>query len=326
MRQWVWLFVGCCAFPAARATSEPIEVRATAVPLDPRAAGARHVGRLTYRGGLHLTSPAPVFGGLSALHVSSDGAALVAVSDKGAWLSARLVYDGAGELAGVAQAEMGPLRDTHGAPLQGKSEQDAEGLARLPDSAWVVSFERRHRLWRYAAARAPEGAAEELTVPAELAHAPANGGLEALTVLHDGRLVAICEELRGAAGVRGFVREGQRWHPLTYASDGPLAPSAATTLPSGDLLVLERGYSEQTGVRVRLQRVAAPQVRANARLAGELLASLEPPLSVDNFEGLAARRASSGETLIYLLSDDNFSASQRTLLMMFALDDARPAR
>ena len=40
---------------------------------------------------------------------------------------------------------------------------------------------------------------------------------------------------------------------------------------------------------------------------------------MDNFEGIAARRGAAGESLIYLVSDDNFSDKQRTLLLMFAL-------
>ena len=46
---------------------------------------------------------------------------------------------------------------------------------------------------------------------------------------------------------------------------------------------------------------------------------LRPPLIFDNFEGIAARSGAGGETLIYLLSDDNFNPLQRTLLLMFAL-------
>jgi len=43
-------------------------------------------------------------------------------------------------------------------------------------------------------------------------------------------------------------------------------------------------------------------------------------MTVDYFEGLALRRGEN-ETLIYVLSDDNFSAAQSTLLLMFALPD-----
>ena len=50
-----------------------------------------------------------------------------------------------------------------------------------------------------------------------------------------------------------------------------------------------------------------------------MLATLERPLTVDNFEGLACRPGAGAETLLYLVSDDNFSQDQRTLLLMFSL-------
>jgi len=42
---------------------------------------------------------------------------------------------------------------------------------------------------------------------------------------------------------------------------------------------------------------------------------------LDNMEGIATRKGENGETLIYLISDDNFSSFQRTILLMFALDE-----
>ncbi len=85
------------------------------------------------------------------------------------------------------------------------------------------------------------------------------------------------------------------------------------------MLVLERLYILRGGNVVRLKRVAAEGIRAGAVLAGETMAEFRPPLTVDNFEGVEARRGAKGETLIYLISDDNFNAEQRTLLMMFEL-------
>ena len=58
-----------------------------------------------------------------------------------------------------------------------------------------------------------------------------------------------------------------------------------------------------------------------AELAPKIIARLSNSLTIDNFEGIAARRNDAGETLIYILSDDNFSLLQRTLLFMFRLDD-----
>ena len=44
---------------------------------------------------------------------------------------------------------------------------------------------------------------------------------------------------------------------------------------------------------------------------------LARPLTVDNFEGLAAVPAPDGGVRFYLISDDNFSPSQRTLQLAF---------
>jgi hypothetical protein len=38
-------------------------------------------------------------------------------------------------------------------------------------------------------------------------------------------------------------------------------------------------------------------------------------------EAVAVRKSTNGETLIYVLSDDNYNGLQRTVLLMFALDD-----
>jgi hypothetical protein len=54
-----------------------------------------------------------------------------------------------------------------------------------------------------------------------------------------------------------------------------------------------------------------------AVLEGDVIARLEGSLTVDNMEGIDARQAPGGETLIYILSDDNANPLQRTYLLMF---------
>ena len=58
-------------------------------------------------------------------------------------------------------------------------------------------------------------------------------------------------------------------------------------------------------------------MKPGARLEAENLAEIRFPLNVDNFEGIETRRGPGGETLIYVISDDNYNPLQRTLLMMF---------
>ncbi|HEY6552208.1 MAG TPA: esterase-like activity of phytase family protein, partial [Vicinamibacteria bacterium] len=122
--------------------------------------------------------------------------------------------------------------------------------------------------------------------------------------------------------VRGWTNGPDRWQPLGYLFSGAYRPSDMARLPSGDMVVLERAYNPDRGiVGVRLRRVSRKGVKAGAKLQSTLIAELAPPLSVDNFEGIDAVRGQNGETLIYIVSDNNFrTGDQRTLLLMFALD------
>ena len=76
-------------------------------------------------------------------------------------------------------------------------------------------------------------------------------------------------------------------------------------------------------------RLSRADLEGEGPLAPRELVRLEPPLTLDNFEGLDARRDASGRTLLYLVSDDNACGKrqvvvaprvlQRTLLLQFDL-------
>jgi hypothetical protein len=296
------------------------------VVLNPENIDQRTVGRLTYFGGLSLTSDAAEFGGLSALLVDEDGAAFTTVTDRGHWMRARLEYYDDGRLRDVAGPRLGPLRGTDGKPVAGTPWSDAESLVSIA-GAPAVAFERIHRIWIY-----PKGPFGLAGVP-DLRQVPMgpgyrypyehpNGGLEAVTDLKDGRLLAVTELFtRGKDQVRGWVEAapGRDWRPLYYKLDGLFRPTGATTLPSGDVLVVERQYHRLGVPAGRIVRHRMETIRENAELSGEELAVLSPPLIIDNFEGIAARSDGRGGAYVYLLSDDNFSFLQRTLLLMFHL-------
>ncbi|WP_368773282.1 esterase-like activity of phytase family protein [Pseudomonas sp. MPR-R2A5] len=42
---------------------------------------------------------------------------------------------------------------------------------------------------------------------------------------------------------------------------------------------------------------------------------------IDNMEGISIHRAADGAMVLTLISDDNFSPLQRTILLQFALND-----
>lgn len=310
--------------PDAAAAGEKIAIQASPVALNAADPSQRDVGPLVFRGGLALRSEDRRLGGLSDLAVSGDGQRLAAVSDAGYFLEARLLYDPQGFLSGIDGASLQMLRDTRGKPLEGKWNQDAESLARMGDGSFVVGFERSHRLWRYPSG--PDGPAQSIAVPPGLDGAPANGGLETLVLIPPDRLLALTEESVRDGVVEGWLGKGGSWDRIGYRASGPLRPSGGCRLPSGDILVLERHYTPQTEVTARLRRLSAASIAPGAVLDGSVLATLARPLTVDNFEGLACRAGKSGETLLYLLSDDNFAADQRTLLLMFMFRDASPIR
>ena len=62
-------------------------------------------------------------------------------------------------------------------------------------------------------------------------------------------------------------------------------------------------------------------IKPDAVLDGVEIARLEGSLQVDNMEGVDARVGPGGETEIVIISDDNYSFLQRTLLLMFRLAD-----
>jgi hypothetical protein len=281
------------------------------------------VGKLEFRGGLHLTSPDRRFGGWSGIVAREGGAELIAVSDGGYWLIVQPRYDRAGNLNDVAaRGEIGALRDPIGNPVR-RSRRDAEEIAWLPEGM-AVAFEGDHRIWLYPHGGTPFALLPRvIDAPSGLRRAPANQGLETLVGLADGRLLAITEGLFASPGLlQGWVSAGpphRNWAPVTWRTVGQFVPTGAARLPNGDVLVLERRFSWIGGLASRIARLAARDIRPGAVLSGLEVARLEVPLVHENFEGIAVARRGA-ETLVYLISDDNYNpALQRTLLVMFAL-------
>lgn len=292
---------------------EAIEVTGRAVPLDYADPEATGLGLLDYRGGLSLTSSNPHFGGLSGLLVAADCSTFRAVSDGGWLVGGRLIFDAEDRLTGVAETTITALRNTDGEPLRRRFDFDAEALVRDGAGGMIVAFEHRHRLWRYAD---PDALPEPLEPPPAILTLPLNDGIETLTELADGRLLAFAEGGAGAEKTRGWVGRPGAWSELTLALQGDFRPTGATTLPGGDILLLQRRFPP---VGVKILRISAGVVRPGAEIDGEELIRLEGAHPVDNFEGIDVCGRGDGRTLVLIVSDDNFSVLQRTLLLAFAL-------
>lgn len=281
------------------------------------------VGKLVHRGTLRLTSTDREFGGISGLIVSDDGSHFLAITDASHWLTGTLQYRDE-RLAGVSGGEIGPLIAPDGSILKGKLG-DAEGLAGTLDSDLYVSFEGKHRIWRYPFAReGMRGKPSVVATPAELAGAPPNGGLEGITLLNDGRVLALTESLYDPAGnIRGWVLSADAEpRSLSLKPRSPFAVTDVRQLANGDVLTLERRFSTLGGVGFAMRRIQATALAADDVLDGEVVADVGMNFMIDNMEALSVRKGANGETLVYVASDDNFNTPlQQTLIMMFELRD-----
>jgi hypothetical protein len=277
--------------------------------------------RLTLLSAFELRSQDPHFGGISGLSVGADGR-LYAVSDRGYWLSAHMRHDNEGRLLNLLDWVIKPILTPERTPTDGLLT-DAEALASAPDGSFIVAFEQIHRLWRYLPPPVTsDSPAQPITMPRELAKAPRNGGLECVTVLPSGEIFTLAEELQNKDGsFKGWLIDDQQAVELSYLPGADFRVSDCAALPNGDVIVLERHLSIFLAFSARLKLIRAASIRRHALFSGEDLLQLEPPLRLDNFEGIAVREDAAG-TLIYLISDDNFQPFQRTLLLQFRMPRA----
>jgi hypothetical protein len=294
---------------------------AVAIEAEPVDLGVAQIGRLRFRGGLALSARQPMFGGVSGLEVLDDGR-LIAVTDNADWLEAQLVLNETGALVGVSGARMAFMRDEAAVPFASKEAGDAEGLTQLPDGRFAVAFEQTQSVRFYDLNRdGPFGAAQAGPRLDGAARLPSNAGLEAIAADENGALIVGAEGGGGPTSLwRAPVDEAGAAPVLTHYTPAPgFSLTSLDRLPGGGFVALERFYAPIIGPRARLTMMAALD---DDPVRIEELALLAPPMPLDNFEGVAAVRV--GEvTRLYIVSDDNFSARQRTLLFAFdVIEDA----
>ncbi len=305
-----------------------IEVRARAIDaFKTNEPELRQFGRIEFRGGLELTSSSREFGGLSGLRMGRDGAQFVAITDKGNWFTGRIVYAGA-RPAGIADAAIAPMLDAGGQRLAARGWYDTEGIADDGQGKLYVGIERVNRIVKFDFARQGVLArAEPVRTSPAVQTLPNNRGIEALAFVPKGMplagtLIAFSERgLDSAGNTRGFLIGGPAPGGFVVRRTDDFDISDCALLPSGDLLLLERRFSWASGVAIRLRRIALSSLAPGALADGSILLFADMGFQVDNMEALAAHRTAQGETVLTLLSDDNFSSLQRTLLLQFTLLD-----
>lgn len=282
-------------------------------------------GKLAWRGGVELVStPYENFGGLSGLVMSENGDKLTAVSDMGYWVSADMIYD-QGTLRNMANITVHPLRDNGGVPYQEKYYSDAEALTRTPDGDYLVSFEQKHRLQQYDLARQGFMASGRLIeLPSEIRNLRHNNGLEGITVLsgtQGEQILGFAEDrLDAARQIQGWlITAAGQAEPLFLEKIAAYNITDLASLPNGDVLTLERRFTLLGGPGVLIRRLKRGDIKPGAVLTGEKIFEADFSKTIDNMEGLAIHQSPDGETRLTLISDNNLSPIQRTLVLQFAL-------
>ena len=303
-----------------------IRVRASAFEaFDLHDVSRRRFGELDFVGGLELSADDPGFCGFSSLRLLDRNDSFLALSDRATFFTGRLESRD-GRPVAIGAARLAPALDGRGRPLVATRRYDTESMA-FHKGALYAGVERSNDILRFDWTHGgPMAGGVPIAVPARVKHLPHNRGLEALGSMppgsaSPGSLIAISERAGDIdAPTIGFLIGGQ--HPGQFAirRHDRFDITDLDFLPSGDLVLLERFFTWTSGVKMRLRRVPLATVRAGAMLDGEILLTADMGYNIDNMEGLSISRSADGRTLLTLISDDNFSALQRTLMLRFALN------
>ena len=222
-----------------------------------------------------------------------------------------------------------PLPKAQGPDISYK-DRDSEGIAYDPDSGqYWVSFEQRHAIRRYSGSL---GRQTGIMRPREMQDWPNNKGAESIIRLKDGRFLVIAESV------------DDRMHPALLFSGDPVERGTRITsfkfrpptgyrvtdgvqLPDGRIAILNRSIGFPRGFSAKISLLNLPNISRDSTVSAKVIASLAAPLLIDNMEGIAVTREGQN-TILWLISDNNFSIFQRTILMKFRLphqpDNKRP--
>jgi len=332
-----WLIAGVAALlliagfyglaDALHTSRTPVHIKVQAAPIqafDNRDTSRTRFGALEFRGGLQLTSDYKPFGGLSALYMEADGEHFLSLTDNGSWLRGRIVYHD-GRPVDVTDTEMAPMLGADGKPLADRSWYDAESLTEL-DGQFYVGIERVERIVRFDyRGLGLTARGKPIPVPADFKSFTYNKSLECLaggpkdSALADTLIVVTERSLDTAGNHRSFLLKGDDVQRFSVKRSDNFDVSDCTVLPPGDLLLLERRYSVTSGVAMRIRRIPLAAIKPGALVDGPTLIEADLGYQIDNMEGLGLHRNARGEMILTLVSDDNFSVIQRSLLLQFAI-------
>lgn len=300
------------------------EISVTAQPIEnfyPDNPNQNQFGKLEFLGGLVLDSDHEEFGGFSAIRFTGENQ-LVIVSDKARVLTAKLKHKDNKPL-GLENAKITRIKASTGRTITAAEDKDSESLE-VSGNSFFVGYERNDRIMRFSMRNQTLIADNNYKVDLNPQEFPNNKGLEAIAIHpKSGMLYAFAEQaLNDNGNHRGYIISGGKIvRKISVKYRDSFSLTDAAFMPNGDLILLERYYNPFTGVFMRIRHIKAATLELDNPLDGKILIDVNYNYEIDNLEGMAITKMADGSTKITLVSDDNFSRNQRTILLEFKLVD-----
>lgn len=289
----------------------------TPVAMPSPAETAPHLGAFRLERIWRMTSRHGMFGGYSTLQRLRGGQFLT-ISDAGTALR----FSAPGEKLGTVH-----FIDFLKTDSDSKNDRDAESSAYDPATGQVwIGWEGTNSISRHDPALAEQARAR----PAAMHGWSNNSGAESMARLPDGRFLVLDEGFTSWTETRehpALLFPGDPTgpgKPIAFRLSGPegFSPTDVARLPDGRMLILMRRLVWPMPYRFvgRIALADPKAIRAGGVWRAKTVAYLSSSLPVDNFEGIVAEPGPDGRVTVWLISDDNGAASQRTLLWKMTVD------
>lgn len=255
-----------------------------------------------------------LFGGYSAL-LALDGNRLEAFSDRGGRFTF-LEPDKSPEGAHSAKRSIAEQ------PVEPRFQIelfDIEAATRDPATGrYWLAFESTHAFQRYSAGHEGQG----VRLIDQEVEWPGNAGAEAMVRLRDGRFLVINESGEEALLYPGDPLDGAMAQPIPFTPPpGDFSVTDVAELPDGRLmLLLRRVVRAVPPFEARIAIADWPGEADAPVLAPQIVLDLSAVAPPDNYEGLALRKRADGAVDVWVISDDNLSVMQRTLVVKLLFD------
>lgn len=299
-------------------------MRLVPMKLPPRAEQLPHLGPFDLTGAWELKSTHHGFGGFSSLVWLGKGR-LLSLSDRGNLL----------EFSAPGARQRLPQFDrTFSRNIKHKGSRDFEAATFDPGANTIWAALENYNIVARLHLREGSPRLSGLGAPPQMAFWSANSGPEAMVRLKDGRFLIVSEAPE--AWTRGAIHQALYidGDPVDMPEAGKLfslegvegfSPTDMAQLPDGRVLVLLRKVVWPLPARFTGRLAIGDPVEIVEGKAWRIkeVAKLSSTLPVNNFEGLTIEPREDGRLNIWIISDDNTSAFQRSLLWRLTVDPAK---